>query len=109
MELESQCLRIKLQKGKTDFFLNWIKGVREKKPLLREALENAGIVSEMVYLERTPEADYIILFTRAKSLIASNAALLTSKLEIDIETRNIFKQTCEFEITPMELLLSEQL
>ena len=55
---EIQCLKTRIQPGKTQRLLGWLKGLQDRPEELRKAQAAGGILLESLFLERAEEADY---------------------------------------------------
>jgi hypothetical protein len=53
----------------------------------------SSILSDHVMLERTGEGDYLIFYSRAKSLAAANQAFVESTSRLDEATKAIIQET----------------
>lgn len=93
---ESQCIRVRLKPGKTEEFANWAKSLSGRKDEVRESLRAEGMLSELIFIERTPAGDFVLFYTKAESLLAANQAFERSKLPLDIEAKRVMADTWDF-------------
>lgn len=104
--MPSQCIRVKLKPGKTEEFLAWAGDLTERIDEVKEALISEGMQAELMMLERTAEADFVLLYTKAEDLGKANELFQNSNLRIDSEAKEIMAKTWDFEsITVVECLL----
>jgi Family of unknown function (DUF6176) len=101
---EVQCLRIRIQPGKTEQLFAFLKGLDDRPREVQEALAADGIIRESLFLDRTPQADYLILVVRAENLASANLAFLESGLQVDMETKRVISDTWAA-VTPLELVV----
>jgi hypothetical protein len=90
---ESQCLKIPLKPGTTERFLAFARSLRDRKAELAATLAREGILSEHVMLERSPQGDCLIFYSRAASLAAANQAFIASTSPLDEETKAVIAET----------------
>jgi hypothetical protein len=98
---EIQCLKIRIQPGKTQRLVEWLKGLKYRPKDLREAQAAGGILLESLFLERTEEADYLVFYTRAENLARLGETFERSTLPLDLETKQIIRETWG-EVTQLE-------
>lgn len=83
-----QCLKVKIKHGLTDYAVEWIQGMKDRDPDgLNEALANEGMIIESIFLDRTFEADYLVIYHRAEDLLEANRSFNRSTRPFDETVR----------------------
>lgn len=98
-----QCLKVRLAPGTTERVARFLRGLRDRESEVAQSLEDEGIISESLFLDRTDGGDYLIFVTRADDLEAAAAAFQRSTLPLDVETRRLIADTWAG-VEPLELL-----
>ncbi|NPV93200.1 MAG: hypothetical protein HPY50_20760 [Firmicutes bacterium] len=98
---QTQCLKIKLKPGTTDYVLDFIRNLDREE--VYEVLRLETMVVETLFLERTRDADYLIMYAKAESLIRANEAMVNSG-HPHFESLKKFTDETWGEITAFELL-----
>lgn len=73
---ETQCIKIRLKPGTTDYVIRWIKELNRDE--IYEVLRLETVVVESLFLERAEDGDYLIMYARAESLVKANEAMMNS-------------------------------
>jgi hypothetical protein len=82
---QSECIRIRLKPGMTDKFLEWTKQIPDRMDEVRVTMREQGIIAEHIFLERTPERDFIIFYCKAEDMAKTKAVFQNSDRKIDLE------------------------
>jgi hypothetical protein len=101
---EVQCVRVRIQPGKTEQVVAFLKNLPNRPNEIQEALHSEGIILESLFLDRQPQADYLIFYTRAKNLAQANATFVSSTLPLDLETKQFIAETWA-EVTLLETVV----
>lgn len=101
--MDVQCLKVKLKEGATDQVVEWMKGLYNRMDLVERAMASETMVVESMFLDRAPDADYLIFYTRAESLQKANEMLMKSDNPVDREALEMMQKTWE-SVQALELL-----
>jgi hypothetical protein len=103
---ETQCIRIPLKPQAAEEFADFARRTSRNRDELKEVLAQEGILAEAVFLDVSKNEPAVIIFTRAKSLTASNTALLQSTHPIQVEMRELMGRAFDVDrASPLEVLL----
>ena len=103
-----QCLKIEIKPGKTDYVAEWIRGLTDRDLAgLNEVLANEGMIVETIFLDRTPKADYLLLYQRAESLVKANEVFNASTHPVDEAVRAFIAETWA-DVQPLALLIDHE-
>jgi hypothetical protein len=72
---EAQCVRYPIKPGQRETMVNWIARLKDRSAEVTEAMAEAGLVAEAVFLERSADGDHVLIYTDTKDLTAANEAL----------------------------------
>jgi heme-degrading monooxygenase HmoA len=104
--MTSQCIRVRIKPGKTDEFLSWANSLNGRLDEVKNALRSEGMQAELLMLEKTTDADYVLLYTKSDDLEKANQLFQSSNLKIDNEAKQVMANTWDMEsITMVECLL----
>ena len=101
------CNRIKLKPDSADRVMEWAKFINERKDEALQTLEDEGVFIESVFLEKTPEADYLIYYMKLESLEKAGEVVSKSKHAIDAYHKQ-FKIDCWEKGESLQLLVDLQ-
>jgi hypothetical protein len=106
-QLQCQCLRIPVQKGKIKQIESWIAGLSDRENEVIEALRSEGIRDEAVFLMNEGEMSYLYLYSRSKDLMSAGRAFEESSLPVDIEFKQIMAECLDLSnAVPLKLVFS---
>lgn len=88
-----QCLKITLKDGATDQAVAWLKSLDERRDEAIEMLQAEGMQVESLFLERTPDGDFLYFYARAEDLVRANESFMSSTLPLAVETREFIQNT----------------
>lgn len=91
-QLQCQCLKIPVQKGKVKVIESWVAGLSDRKNEVIEALQAEGIRDEAVFLMNEGKMSYLYLYSRSRDLISAGRAFEASTLPVDIEFKQIMAE-----------------
>lgn len=104
MTLPSKCLRIALKPGSLPAVREWAATVTSRADEVLATLRDEGVVVESVFLERTPDGDYLIYFVKAEDMVRANEVAARSTRSIDAYHKQFQRDTWG-KGTPLELLV----
>jgi len=90
---QSECIRIRLKSGMTDRFLEWAKKIPSRMDEVKVSKKEQGIIAEHIFLDRTPDGDFIIFYCRAEDMAKTKAVFQNSDRKIDLEMIEIIDLT----------------
>ncbi len=102
--LETRCVKIKLKPGSLERVRQWAAELNGRKEEALATLRDEGVVVESVFLESTPEGDFLIYYMKAESFEKSRAAVERSTHAIDAYHQKFMRETRESS-SRLELLL----
>ena len=94
---EAQCIRYPVKPGRREMLVNWITGLEDRSEELVEALTEAGVVAEAVFLEKSAKGDYVLIYTSAQDLRAGIEKLSNSKLSLVQEFNQVLDESVDLE------------
>ena len=83
--LQSECIRIRLKPGMTDRFLEWAKQIPNRMDEVMVSMTEQGVIAEHIFLERTPDGDFIIFYCKSEDMAKTKAVFQSSDKRIDRE------------------------
>ncbi len=69
----------------TGMFLEWAKQVPNRMDEVKVSMREQGIIAEHIFLERTPDGDFIIFYCKSEDMAKTKAAFQKSDRKIDLE------------------------
>lgn len=78
-------MRIRLKSGMTDRFLEWAKQIPNRTDEAKVSMREQGIIAEHMFLERTPDGDFIIFYCKSEDMAKTKAVFQKSESNIDLE------------------------
>lgn len=97
------CGRIKIKNGALPEVRQWFQTLNHRRAELLEAFELEGVKLESVFLEQTPEGDFLVYYMRQDDLEKVYENLARLKLPVRLFHVECWKQYCE-ECTVLEPL-----
>lgn len=94
---EAQCVRYPIKPGQRETMVNWIARLKDRSAEVTEAMAEAGLVAEAVFLERSADGDHVLIYTDTKDLTAANEALARSRLPLVREFNQLMAETVDLE------------
>jgi hypothetical protein len=94
---EAQCIKYPVKAGHRETLVNWIARLEDRSTELVEAMAEAGLVAEAVFLERSDSGDHILIYTSAQDLQAGMEALSSSKLSLIQEFNQLLAESVDIE------------
>ena len=101
---ETQCLKIRIKPGLTLPVIGWLKNLNNQLDEVRELLRDEGILIESIFLERSRDGDYLILYQKAKDLSKASETFHQSSSPLALATQKFISETWG-EIQPLELVI----
>ena len=86
---QSTCMKIRLKPGMTEVYLDFTKQVLNRKDELTASLKEQGIIAQHIFLERSPNGDFIFFYLKSEDLAKTRDTLYSSKRKIDLEMREM--------------------
>ncbi len=94
---EAQCVRYPIKPGRREALVNWVTRLKDRSTEVTEALAEAGLVAEAVFLARSDRDDSLVIYTSANDLRAANQALSSSRLPLVREFDQLMADTVDME------------
>jgi hypothetical protein len=94
---EAQCIRYPIKPGQREALVNWIACLKGRSTEVAEAFAEGGLVAEAVFLEKSDNGDYILIYTSAEDLQAANQALASSHLPLVREFNQLMAEAVDIE------------
>ncbi|MFE1745393.1 DUF6176 family protein [Coleofasciculus sp. H7-2] len=101
---ETQCLKIRIKPGLTIPVIGWLKNLNNQLDEVRELLRNEGILIESIFLERSKDGDFLILYQKAEDLSKASEAFYHSSSPLALATQKFISETWG-DIQPLELVI----
>jgi DNA-binding transcriptional regulator PaaX len=90
--MQAQCVKIPLIAGKTQRFLQWVKGAKSRRAEMLASMSHEGVTAEAMFLERDPIGDTLLFYMQGEDLARSQAIFASSNLAVDREARAIIEE-----------------
>lgn len=90
---QSECIRIRLKSGMTGKFLAWAQQIPNRLDEAMLGMHEQGILAEHIFLERTPEGDFLVLYVKAENLDRMRDVFQYSRRKLDLEYKEIVDET----------------
>lgn len=101
-QYQAQCLRIPLKPEGAAAFIAFARELGQQRRTLAEVLAEEGMAAEAVFLD----GDAIILFTKARDLVAANTRFQQSAHPIQVRMRALMPAAFDLAAArPLEILL----
>jgi hypothetical protein len=94
---ETQCIKYPIKPGQRETLVNWIARLADRSNDVLEALSEAGLMAEAVFLERSASGDHLLIYTRAQDLKAGMETLASSKLPLVQEFNRLMAESLDIE------------
>lgn len=92
---EAQCMKYPIRTGQREALVNWIARLQDRSAEVTEALAEAGLISEAVFLEMSDQGDHLLIYTSANALPAANEALSKSELPLVREFNQLMAESVD--------------
>jgi len=90
---QSECIKVRLKPGMTDKFVEWAKQVSNRIDEAKRDMREQGILSEHIFLERSPEGDFVIVYWNVEDLAKARSAFQSAPRKMDLEMMEIVDST----------------
>ncbi len=90
---QSECIKVRLKPGMTDKFLEWAKQVSNRPDEAKRYMSEQGVLAEHIFLERSAEGDFVIVYWNVEDLAKARSAFQASTRKIDLEMMEIVDST----------------
>jgi Family of unknown function (DUF6176) len=90
---QSECIKVRLKPGMTDKFVEWAKQISKRTDEAKHYMNEQGVLSEHIFLERSAEGDFVIVYWNVEDLAKARAAFQNSTRKIDLEMMEIVDST----------------
>jgi Family of unknown function (DUF6176) len=94
---EAQCIKYAIKPGESETLVDWIARLEDRSTEVAEAMAEGGLVAEAVFLERSDNGDYILIYTSTRDLKAALETLSNSKLPLIQEFNQLMVGSLEVE------------
>ena len=101
------CARVRMKPGSHLAMLKWAQHINSHRAEACQTLVAEGVAIESVFLESTPDADFLIYYMRATSRELARNVVRDSTADIDAY-HQAFKQQTWAEVSSLELLVDLQ-
>lgn len=102
---DTRCVKIRLRPGTEGRVREWADELRRRKEEALETLRDESVFVESVFLERAPDADFLVYYMKAADLDRSRQVARTSNRPIDVYHRR-FKEETWASVANLELLVN---
>lgn len=100
----TRCMKIRLKENSLERVREWAATLNQRKEEALATLKDESVVVESVFLDSTPEGDFLIYYMKAESFEQAKSAVEKSVHAIDEYHHQFMRETCT-EFTRLELLL----
>jgi len=90
---QSECIRVRLNPGMTDRFLEWARQVPSRMEEVRLSMSEQGVIAEHIFLDRTADGDFIIVYWKVEDLAKARAVFQSSTRKMDLEMTEMVELT----------------
>jgi len=90
---QSECIKVRLKPGMTDKFVQWARQVSTRIDEAKRDMREQGILAEHIFLERSSEGDFVIVYWNVEDLAKARTAFLSPPRKIDLEMMEIVDST----------------
>ena len=90
---QSECIKVRLKPGMTDKFVEWAKQVSKRTDEAKRYMNEQGVLAEHIFLERSAEGDFVIVYWNVEDLAKARSAFQASTRKIDLEMMEIVDST----------------
>ncbi len=102
--METACVKVRLKPDSVDRVRAWAAELTRRGDEVLATLRDEEVAVESVFLEQSPDGDFLIYYMKARSLEEAGQAVQHSHHEIDAYHQE-FKQDTWESRTPLELLI----
>ena len=88
--MESQCAKVRLRPGSVERVHEWAEELNRRSNEVLEIMRGEGVVVEAAFLDRTPDGDFLIYYSKARSLQTAREVARQSRRPIE-EYHALFK------------------
>jgi hypothetical protein len=89
----TECIRIRMKDGMTDKFVAWAKQVPKRMDEVKISMAEQGVLEEHIFLERSPDGDFIVFYWKVEDPAKASATFQRSKRKIDLEMIEMIETT----------------
>ncbi|MCU0535601.1 MAG: DUF6176 family protein [Hydrococcus sp. Prado102] len=100
---KTQCFKIKLKPGITDYVVFWIKNLSNQRDRIQQILSQKGIILESIFLEKSLEGDYLILYQKKEDLGRNNEVFNLFRVPFEPAIQQFINNTVE-DVLPLKML-----
>ncbi|MDF3822677.1 DUF6176 family protein [Leptospira sp. 96542] len=101
------CVKVRLKPNSLDRVRAWASEINARRAEALETLAKEGVWIESVFLDRSPEEDYLVYYMRSDSIEQARTAAIESTASIDA-FHSKFKREIWIEVRKLELLVDLQ-
>lgn len=101
--VETRCARLRIKPGSLDAVREWARTINSRRSEALATLRDESVSVESVFLESTPDGDFLIYYMRGTDLEMSRAVAAQSKHSIDAYHGDFMRKHTEGH-TPLEML-----
>jgi len=94
-----------MKPGMTDKFVEWARHVPERMDEVRASMREQGVFEQRLFLERSKDGDFIVLYWKVEDPAKASATLQNSKRKIDLEMIEMIEATWDrTQVSRLELI-----
>jgi hypothetical protein len=108
MATHVSCTRIRLKPGSVERVHEWARTLNERRAEAIATLRDEEVTIESVFLDRSPDGDYLVYYMRGKDLDRSTGMAATSPHPIDAYHQTFKRDTWD-DRSELELLVDLEL
>jgi len=90
---QSESIKVRLKPGMTDKFVEWARQVSSRMDEAKRDMREQGVLAEHIFLERSPEGDFAIVYWSVEDLAKARSAFQSSTRKMDLEMMEIVDST----------------
>jgi Family of unknown function (DUF6176) len=100
---KTQCFKIKLKPGITDYVIFWMQNLSDRRDRINHLLSQKGIVFESIFLEKSLEGDYLILYQKKEISNETNKFFYQFRDSLEPAIQQFINDTVE-DVRPLKML-----
>jgi L-rhamnose mutarotase len=82
-----------MKDGMTDKFVEWAKQVPKRMDEVKASMKEQGVIEQRIYLERSVDRDFIVLYWKMEDPAKASAVFQQSKRKLDLEMAEMIETT----------------
>ena len=86
-------LRVRPKPRMTNKFLEWAKQIPNRMEEAKLCMSDQGVIAQHIFLDRSPDGDFIIVYWKAEDLAKARAVFQSSRRKMDLEMIEMVEST----------------